>query len=200
MRAADGAEVAANRAPGRRPRIAITGSAGVGKTTLVQALAGRLDLPVVEEGMRRRLEAGLDVHALGRDGLRTLLIELFDEMLADTRHALDHAGGFVSDRSAFDVGAFWLFYGFGCDRAATDALMARVNAAAALYDVIVVLPWGSVPLRDDRIRTANPWLQLHYQTVIEGLVARGPVATVRVAADCSDLESRIGVVASALGR
>ncbi len=150
--------------------------------------------------MRRRLEAGLDLHALGRDGLRTLLIELFDEMLDDSRRALDRAGGFVGDRSAFDVGAFWLFYGFGHDRAATDALMARVTAAAALYDVIVVLPWGGVPLEDDRIRSANPWLQLHYQTVIEGLVARGSVATVRVPTDCGDLESRVRLVAAAVDR
>ena len=61
----------APRGPARR--IALCGSAGTGKTTLGRALAEELDLPYIEEGMRRRLEGGLDVHSLGEDGCRGLL-------------------------------------------------------------------------------------------------------------------------------
>jgi len=54
----------------RRPRLGVTGSAGVGKTSLGRRLAEILAVPFVEEGMRGRIEAGLDMHTLDRDGRR----------------------------------------------------------------------------------------------------------------------------------
>ena len=45
-------------------RIAISGSAGTGKTTLAKALAVRLQGPYLEDGFRKRLETGLDPHDL----------------------------------------------------------------------------------------------------------------------------------------
>ena len=47
-------------------RIAISGSAGTGKTTLAKALADRLQVPYLEEGFRKRHEAGLDPHDLSQ--------------------------------------------------------------------------------------------------------------------------------------
>jgi nicotinamide riboside kinase len=153
----------------RRPRLGITGSAGVGKTTLGRRLAGVLDVPFVEEGMRGRIEAGLDVHRLDRNGRRALLLELFQQTLNATRAAAD---GFVSDRCSMDYAAFWLYYGFAFDEDATQCVFARAERALAGYDLIVVLPWGAIPLVADDVRSANPWLQLHYQVLLEGLLRR----------------------------
>jgi hypothetical protein len=91
-----------------------------------------------------------------------------------------------------------MYYGFGCDAGATDALMARIRETAPLYDVIVVLPWGALPLHDDRIRAANPWLQLHYQTVIEGVLARWAERTVAMPAGYTDLSDRVARVLAVL--
>ena len=182
----------------RRPRIAVTGSAGVGKSTLARAVSDRLGVPLVDEGMRRRLEAGLDLRALGRDGLRDLLLELFAEMMADTQAATAEAGGFVADRASLDVAAFWLYYGFGHDAAATADLISRVRDTVELYDLIVILPWGALPLQDDRIRTANPWLQLHYHAVIDGLLARWAARTLAIPAQCVALDDRVARVTAAL--
>ena len=177
----------------RLPRVAVTGSAGVGKTTLGRALAEIFGVPLIGEGMRARIEAGLDLHTLDCDGHRALLLELFDEALTDTRVAVDTAHGFVADRCSIDFAAFWLYYGFGLDRDATQAVFARAEAAVADYDLIVVLPWGAIPLVADGVRSTNPWLQLHYQALLEGLLARSAHAhrVVRVPPQVADLDARI---------
>jgi nicotinamide riboside kinase len=158
-----------SRVTKRRPRLGITGSAGVGKTTLGRHLAEILAVPFVEEGMRARIEGGLDLHTLDRDGRRVLLLELLEQTLSATRDAAD---GFVSDCCSIDFAAFWLYYGFGFDEDATQRIFVRAERALAGYDLIVVLPWGAIPLVADGVRSANPWIQLHYQVLLEGLLAR----------------------------
>lgn len=178
--------------PPRRPRIALTGSAGVGKTSLGLRLAAGLDLPFLAEGMRARLEAGLDLHTLDRAGYRALIGELFDEAQRAQARAVAEAGGFVADRCALDFAAFWLYYGLAFDDDATARLFERVRAGIADYDRIVVLPWGAVPLTADGIRSTNPWVQLHVQALIEGLLARmaPPGRVVHMPAEVEGLDRR----------
>ena len=52
-------------------KLALSGSAGTGKTTLGRRLAAETGLPYVPEGMREWLERpGADIHTLGESGLR----------------------------------------------------------------------------------------------------------------------------------
>ncbi len=156
-------------------RIALAGSAGTGKTTLGRALAARRGLPFLEEGMRRRLEAGLDWGKLFAQPGRyeVLLGELWEEQLALEEAALDSlAGGFVADRSAYDHAAFWLHYGHLHDRVATDRWMRRLIEAGRRYERVVLLPWGRRPIEDDGVRSTDPWLQLRFQGILEGLLWR----------------------------
>ena len=61
-------------------RIGISGSAGVGKSTLAARLASDFGLRHIDEGMRRRLERGLDLHKLSGDQRRDLCEELLEEL------------------------------------------------------------------------------------------------------------------------
>lgn len=178
------------------PRIAITGSAGVGKSTLAAALAVHLGVPLVREGMRERLEGGLDLHALGRDGLRALVEALFVQHLDDIDRAVATTGGFVSDRCPLDSAAFWLYYGFGVDADTTACVFERAATAVGGHDLVVVLPWGVLPLVADGVRSANPWLQLHYQLVLEGVLGRwgGRTRVESMPADLTRLEDRVAWV------
>jgi len=156
----------------RGPCLALSGSAGVGKTSLGHRLAAELDVPFIPEGMRTRIEAGLDLHTLSREQHRTLLEELLEEMLTAAGDAAATGGGFVADRCSIDCAAFWLYYGFGNDAEATAEVFETAAAALKLYDLVVVLPWDGIPLAADGVRSDNRWHQLHYQSLLEGLLAR----------------------------
>lgn len=182
-------------------RIAITGSAGVGKSTLADRLGGRLGLPVIEEGMRTRLSRGLDLHDLSKADFRALVLELFGETMAKADAARRETGGFVADRAPADFVAFWLYYGLAEDEAATQELFERARAATASLDAVVLLPWGGIPLVDDGVRSANRWWQLHYQALLEGLLGGefGDAPLWRMPMGLTELERREAWVLERVG-
>lgn len=178
-------------------RIAISGSAGTGKTTLGKRLATELGLPFIEEGMRERIKAGLKLNALSRAERQALIEELWIEQFAREEAASD---GFVVDRSSFDYAAFWLHYDFHIDRDTTDEWMERMISAAARYDHVLLLPWGVLPLEHDGVRSTNRWTQFRYQSLLEGFLGRFATGAqvVRVPGT-SELEDRVRSVLRALG-
>ncbi|MFT5052312.1 MAG: nicotinamide riboside kinase [Chlamydiales bacterium] len=150
-------------------RIAISGSAGTGKTTLGKALARRLEVPFIEEGMRKRIEGGLQLHELSNPERRALLSELWDEQ----RELEQRAGSsFVVDRSAFDYIAFWLHYALYDELDDSEAWIGRLRSEGERYDRVLLLPWGVLPLVKDGVRSTNRWVQFHYQATLEATLKR----------------------------
>lgn len=151
-------------------RIGVVGSAGVGKTTLALTLAATLDAPVLHEAMRARLEAGFSLAGLSRDEHQRLLLSDAADLAGLVETAQD---GCVADRTPLDFLAFWFCNGYGADSPRETAqFVERAATALRLFDLILVLPWGVLPLEDDGVRFANPWHQLHAQMVIEELCRR----------------------------
>jgi nicotinamide riboside kinase len=158
-------------------RIAVSGSAGVGKSTLARRLAAELGVPYIGEGMREYLErTGMTLHDLGPVGIRRVVLDLWAERKEAEAAA---ATGFVADRSAYDFGAFWLYYHFAEPDAETERLLAE-TLTPGRYDVVYLLPWGRIPLVADGVRSPNPYTQLHLQLLLEGLLRRHAPETVEL--------------------
>lgn len=153
-------------------RLALSGSAGTGKTTLGTRLATQLDVPFIPEGMRIHLERGLDLYRLSRSAHKSLTLRLLDDMLNACARAERDAGGFICDRSPLDSAAFWLYYGLADDDQETATLLNHIAQAMQHFDAVVILPWGVIPLQADGIRFTDRWAQLHFQSILEGLCQR----------------------------
>ena len=182
-------------------RLAFSGSAGTGKTTLALRLAKDLDLVYVEEGMRRRLNDGLDIHAQTSAEHAALIGELWEEQMTVEREHLAAGRGVIADRSPLDYAAFWLHYDLHHDRGATERFFERAAEEARGYDRILLTPWGVLELEADGVRSTNRWSQLRYQALVEGVLERwaGPEQVLRVPAT-TDFEQRVAAVRSELDR
>lgn len=177
-------------------RIALSGSAGTGKTTLARALAARLDLPYIEEGFRERVKRGLKMYKLDERQRRELMRDMWEEQ---RERELAATEGFVSDRSCVDFAAFWLHYDLMDAVDDTREFMEFMGAEVERVDLILLCPWGVLPLEPDGVRSTNPWLQLRYQSLLEGMHLRYTPAEklVRVP-ETDDLERRLEAVSAAL--
>ncbi len=165
-------------------RIAVTGSAGVGKTTLARALSERLGLALVPEEMRAyRSRGGEALRALPSEaGARTLAA------LYAVRRDRERREGFVADNCALDFAAYAVHHGCA---AAASATRAEAEADALRYDAIFVLPWGVIPYERDGVRGDDHEAEERYQLVLEALLARSGAPTVHVPREAIDLGARI---------
>lgn len=149
-------------------RIGICGSAGVGKTSLANALARDLGLPCLREEMRDYLEsAPANLMELPVAEVGAVLAQLWKER--EQKESLTSA--FVADNCPLDFAAYAMYY--GClDAQNISIFLAETLSYIARYDAIVLLPWGGLPYVADGIRPADQHLQLRYQFILEGLLRR----------------------------
>jgi broad specificity phosphatase PhoE len=185
------------RAPLRAPRIALSGSAGTGKTTLGRRLAQELGVPFLEERMRQRLESGFDLHRLTPEDWRQLIESDRAAQRAEEQRCTQ---GFVADRSSLDYAAFWLHYQLHEDAQRTERFVQAMVEEARGYDRILLFPHGVLPLVDDGVRSTNPWTQLRFQTILEGLVRRhAEEQRIFCVPATQHLEARVSAVLADLG-
>ncbi|MAH85603.1 MAG: hypothetical protein CBB68_15370 [Rhodospirillaceae bacterium TMED8] len=150
-------------------KLAVSGSAGTGKSSLAMALSKSLNLPYLEESFRSRCEDGLVFQDLSRAAQSLLIVELYSEAIDQVTKCSD---GFVQDRCPIDFLAFWLHYGFWNEEKSSKDLFKRVQKDLSYYDRIIMLPWGVFDIQEDGVRSTNCWLQLKFQSLVEGLVNR----------------------------
>lgn len=143
--------------------------------------------------MREYLESGApDLHALGREGVRALVLRLWEERKEQESLATN---GFVADRSSYDFAAFWLYYRYARADDVTERMMTETRDGGR-YDAVFVLPWGQMPIARDGVRSTDRWVQLHIQVLIEGMVRRHAARVIDVTED--SLESRVSFVRRSL--
>ena len=171
-------------------RIAIVGSAGVGKTTLATTLSSHLELPLSPDPVRPLLgELNLPAPNRQTDADRLALCDavLNRRMAFESSH-----DAFVADRAALDTAVYWLRW---CPARAfpseTAALLARARQHMARYTHVLLLPWGALPLEDDRVRTPDPWYQYGMHALTRGVLADWGVPYVEVSRELRSVEARV---------
>lgn len=150
-------------------KIAISGSAGTGKTSLARELATNLDCKLVGELY--------DVFFKQNGDFITpdeyLQKKIFD--LLRHKNSLEiEAGRFVADRSPIDLLNLWMSRGYAHHQKLTSDFYRLCRQYIIKYDCIVVMPWSSIPLLQNNQsnckRVMNPWVQLHNHSCLIGLL------------------------------
>lgn len=150
-------------------RIAISGCAGIGKSTLSRALANKLNISLVEENYTALFSPP---GTFNSEAIK--LIPLFNRVLAEKNQLMKQAAAFVVDRTALDLLNLWMAKGLSAYPQATADFSQLCQAEAANYDLVIFPPWGALPHRphdanDGRIRVKDPWIQLRNHAAILGL-------------------------------
>lgn len=134
-------------------KIALTGTHGVGKTTLAKMLVEKLNLPYIHEGARSVIEM-LNTYSLDYREFDDRQRSLFQKCVVNLQLIVENSfeQGFVSDRSLFDCQAYSNF----------DI---KVPNIADRYDLIVYLPI-EFELEKDGVRFTDPVFQKEIDTKI----------------------------------
>jgi len=153
-------------------KIAVSGSACTGKTTLAQELAQRLSLPYIPE----YYDALFDPPGTYSESSLDVLVILFNKVLEKKHAEEERLGKFIVDRCPVDLMNLWLSRGLSRERKDSKVLYMRCAEYMQHYDYVIVPPWGSIPLRPlenpvgRQRRAMNPWVLLRNHATILGLV------------------------------
>lgn len=147
-------------------KIALSGSASVGKTTFANDFSTKYGYPLIIEGVREWI----------RDNNITNFLEMTSEqkhrMQLDvleskikTESSLDF---FIADRSTLDNA----IYGLSVipENEIENYLSKCIEHAKKTYDLIVFFPTGLIPFEDDGLRYPNKSYQLRISYMIRGLL------------------------------
>jgi hypothetical protein len=152
-------------------KIALTGSAGTGKTTLAQALAKRLNLPFIAEGFEALFDPPEPFNLKQPERLMRALISVLEVKQAEE----DRHGSFVADRCPIDLMNIWLTRGLTRKPRRSEEFYRRCRDLTRRYEYVVIPPWAGLPLqprqsgRGRQVRTLNPWVLLHNHAALVGL-------------------------------
>lgn len=145
-------------------RIIVVGASGVGKTTLVEALAPLLHLPVIPElGRKLCLDMGYkrigDIPQEQQENFKRLVLEAQIERESA-------AGEWVSDRSSIDCWVLWQRWNI-CSAMTydTEAYYEKARAQSAHYTHVIYIPPMFAPPED-----GFRWTDADYQKEIDRLV------------------------------
>ena len=135
-------------------RITITGSSGVGKTSLAERLTAELQIPLIAE-TARLLCAEMGYQRIGeipdQEGFKRAVLE----SQIESENSLKESG-FVADRSTIDCWILWQRWNI-CSAMTydTEAVYQRVSAHSELYTHVIYVP-PLFPPTDDGFRWIEP--------------------------------------------
>lgn len=133
-------------------RIAISGAHGVGKTTLAKSLAGKLNLPLVEEVVR---SVASDFGYKTTEEIRTaeMISKVKFQNAVFDRQIEEETAHFVSDRSIFDCVGYCCLYKLPRD--IVSYMRKEASKHSKKYDFIVYCPIPKDDIISDGFRLTD---------------------------------------------
>ncbi len=176
-------------------KIAISGAANTGKSTLAKDLSRATSLPLITERFNelpkrtREDKAGNQLAAA---------FQRIKSVKMDLEHG--HPEGFVTDRCPLDIFNYWTSFPVLSNRPETLELYKDCRSHTGTYDFIVFLTWGSIvyseieagkPSADSTLM--NPWQNLTRHASTLGLAHSWVPAEriIVVPRDVTDREERV---------
>ena len=182
-------------------KIAISGSAGTGKTTLALALASKFRCMTIAESYDDFFDDDCEfIKPASR--LRHQIVETLE-----LKHRAEIArSDFIADRCPADLFNLWLSRGFASYEKETADFYNRCRSYMQKYNRIIVLPWSELLLQQVKIhgsrrqRVMNSWIQLHNHSTMIGLLQQwvAPNRLLPVPFDVVETNARIEFVKTAI--
>lgn len=147
-------------------RIAITGSQGVGKTTLAQMFVKKSpQFKLLPEAARLAVEAGFKL-----DKKASLETELW---LIGKQIELEQTGGdkWVADRCFIDLVAY-IQYLFWRNDKVMDIVWRLATKRFRMYDLVIYLPAGEFDIEDDGVRLVDKRFQRGIDILIQEILKK----------------------------
>lgn len=178
-------------------RIAVSGSAGTGKSTLAIELSKVLGLPFISEGVREYLQS------VGINNFKGLspqdTMQMQHHILNNKLMLEDKYGDFVADRSTADSMVYTLRWGSkGTPDKEVADYIERCLTQLKTYDLILFCPWNSIAYEQDGLRSSNIFYQLEISMAVYGILSYSG-ATVHIVKETS-LEERVKEVLEIINR
>lgn len=170
-------------------KIAVSGTAGTGKSTFARVLAEKYALTYIDEGYSSLL--GLDKDQLIIDKLEDIFID-------KSKAELNANGGFVSDRCPIDLIHLCIKNKIHIiDGQKASRFIGKSIQAMKTYDFIIIPPWNSIKLEKSNggqlNRNMNPLIQMSNHSNITGYVhmfVRG-AKIIELPRSLSEIEQRV---------
>lgn len=149
-------------------KIAVSGSAGIGKTSLIKYISPTLGYPIIDDFVDSELKKrGLNSPKELTDELARLVrfSALESKMNAEKSHE-----SFLSDKSVVDYLAYWMTCTMqGAPKSETEEFFERAIKHSSIYDLIIIPPFGRFRISDNNKRSTNWHHQYRVHTQIKGL-------------------------------
>lgn len=172
-------------------KIAISGSHGVGKTTLARALAKELKLPFISEVAREEAKKfGFETteHIKNAFKLQRMIYQL-NVFYHQVKAEEDSWRGFVSDRSIFDCVAYCIYYELPLSL--IEYLKSDAIQHSRKYDLIVYCPVPGGELENDGFRLLDRESQSLVDASIQILLEFAKCPVLRLSYDRENWEHEV---------
>ena len=155
-------------------RIALTGTHGIGKTTLAKQLSERLGIPYLDEVARKvariyGFENSNQVKESSYERIKSYQLDVWANQIKEERK---NYSGFISCRSVLDAIAYSIYYNGGITDTWLDVLNCITYDLTADYDVLVYcpIPDDIASPTDDGFRLMDRDSQIAVDCIIQGML------------------------------